>query len=176
MLAAVGLLLAVLAAVGSSTFLSRLSTGTLGPDAALRWQEITSSWRGVKAFWPVGAGPGSFASVYPQFQPPGMVGFLEHTHNDYVQLWFEMGALSVAMGGLLIWMLLCQCRRLWHDASQPDTDHRLNNIKLQLCCGAGALAIAMHSLLDFNLHIPANAMLAACLLGGFMRRSPSTSA
>ena len=174
LLVAAGLLLAVLAAVGSSTFLSRLSTGSLGPDAALRWQEITSSWQGVKAFWPVGAGPGSFAFVYPQFQPAGMVGFLEHTHNDYVQLWFEMGALSVALAGLLIWMLLRQARKLWYDARQPASAHHQSNIKLQLCCGAGAVAIAMHSLLDFNLHIPANAMVAACLLGGFMRRSQSS--
>ena len=174
LLAAGGLLLAVLVAVGSSTFLSRLSTGSLGPDVALRWQEISSSWQGVKAFWPVGAGPGSFALVYPQFQAPGMVGFLEHTHNDYVQLWFEMGALSVALMGVLIWVLLRQARKLWRDAGQQPNSDDLTNIKLQLCCGAGALAIAMHSLLDFNLHIPTNAMLAACLLGGFMRPSQST--
>ncbi len=40
---------------------------------------------------------------------------------------------------------------------------------LQASCGLGVLAVLLHSWVDFNLRIPANAMLAAFLLGAFLR-------
>jgi hypothetical protein len=40
---------------------------------------------------------------------------------------------------------------------------------LQASCGLGLLAVLLHSWVDFNLRIPANAMLAAFLLGAFLR-------
>ena len=168
LLAAGGLLFAVLATVGISTFLSRLGSGTLGADALLRWREVVSSWHGAMAFWPLGAGPGSFSSVYPQFQPPALGGFLDYAHNDYVQGLFEMGALSAVLGLLLVWLGGRQARLLWHQsgASLKASFH----LNLQICCGLSVVAIFLHSLLDFNLHIPANAILCASLFGAFLRR------
>lgn len=169
LLLAGGLLLAVLATVGVSTFLARLGSGTLGADALLRWREVESSWQGAMAFWPVGAGPGSFASVYPQFQPPGLGGFLDHAHNDYVQGLFEAGALAAVVGALLLWLAIRQAQALWH---QSGASTRVNpHLSLQICCGFSLIAIVLHSFLDFNLHIPANAMLSAALLGAFLRRN-----
>jgi hypothetical protein len=38
-----------------------------------------------------------------------------------------------------------------------------------VACGLGALATALHALVDYPFHIPANAMFAAFLLGVFLR-------
>jgi hypothetical protein len=40
---------------------------------------------------------------------------------------------------------------------------------MQASCGIGLLAVLLHSWVDFNLRIPANAMLAAFLLGVLLR-------
>ncbi len=42
-------------------------------------------------------------------------------------------------------------------------------MKVQLFSAIGVGAILLHSLADFNLRIPANAMLAACLLGLYLQ-------
>ena len=43
---------------------------------------------------------------------------------------------------------------------------------LQASCGLGLLAVLLHSWVEFNLRIPANAMLATFLLGAFLRPLP----
>jgi len=165
------LLLAVIVTVGLNAFVSRLGADALGAHAAFRWQHISSTWRAAVALWPAGSGPGSFAAVYPQFQPPGLRGFLEHAHNDYVQLFMELGAASFALGALLAGLVIRQSLWLWHTSrSGTRSATRSRTFQLQVCCALGVLAIGLHSLLDFNFRIPANAILAACLLGGFLRR------
>ena len=173
MLGAGALLLAVLVIAGVNSLVTRFDAGRLGEDASIRWQLVGSSWRAALAFWPLGAGPGSFAAVYPQFQPPGLGVSVEHAHNDYVQLLMELGGLFVALAGLAGWLIVRQTRSLWHKVHAAGRG--LGAVQLQLCCGLGLLALLLHSWVDFNLRIPANAMLSACLLGAFLRPCRSGS-
>ena len=129
-----------------------------------------SSWQAALAFWPLGSGPGSFAAVYPQFQPSGLGASVEHAHNDYVQLLMEFGVLSVALAGLAAWLISRQALSLYRRLRVAGPEQ--SAVRLQLCCGLGLLALLLHSWVDFNLRIPANAMLAACLLGAFLRPQP----
>jgi len=168
LLGAGALLLAVLVIVGvNSLIMMRFDTGRVGDDASFRWQLMASTWRAALAFWPTGSGPGSFAGVYPQFQPPGLRAFIEHAHSDYVQLLMELGALFVVLAGLAAWLILRQGLALWRQARVGGLG--FGSVQLQLCCGLGLLAVLLHSWVDFNLRIPANAVLAACLLGAFLR-------
>ena len=48
--------------------------------------------------------------------------------------------------------------------------------RLAVACGLGALATALHALVDYPLHIPANAMMAAFLLGVFLREPEEAGA
>lgn len=169
-LGAGALLLAVLVIVGVNNLLTRFDAGRLGDDVSIRWQLAGSSWQAALAFWPLGAGPGSFAAVYPQFQPSGLGASVEHAHNDYVQLLMEFGVLSVALAGLAAWLVLRQALSLYRRLRVAG--HEQSAARLQLCCGLGLLALLLHSWVDFNLRIPANAMLAACLLGAFLRPQP----
>lgn len=168
------LLTVVLVIVGKNALVTRFDTGRLGHDASFRWLLISTSWQAAQAFWPVGSGPGSYSVVYPLFQPPGLRGFAEHAHNDYVQLLMEFGALFVMLFGLLIWEVVRQGLLLWRQTGRAGQGRTL--AQLQLCCGLGVLAVMLHSWVDFNLHIPANAMLSACLLGAFLRPHRASSA
>ena len=159
-------ILLVLGCFGLGAFASRLGSGTLSADVLLRWREMASSWNGVLVFWPVGSGPGSFAGVYPMFQPPNLGGVLDYTHNDYVQLIFETGVLGLLVCALVVWLIVWRVI-----AFRRQLQLFAPELHLQVCCGLALTAIGLHSLVDFNLHIPANAMLASSLFGAFLRKS-----
>jgi uncharacterized membrane protein len=92
-----GLLALVALAVGVDALLARFEAKA-GYLAGERWLYVIGTWHAALAFWPFGSGLGSYASVFPAFQPPGVHGFIEHAHNDYVQLLMECGLLAVALG------------------------------------------------------------------------------
>lgn len=169
-LGAVLQLVLILSSVGTMGLITHLEANDLGHDASGRWQLAESSWQAALAFWPAGAGPGSFANVYPQFQPPGMRSFIEHAHNDYVELLVEFGALFVLLAAVGAGLITRQLGWLWQQVRAAGGLR--DSLQLQMCCGLGVLAMLLHSWVDFNLRIPANAMLVACLLGAFLRRGP----
>jgi O-antigen ligase len=101
----------------------------------------------------LGWGLGVFGEIYPQFSnfssnlPVGMA------HNDYLQVLAEMGLLGFATA---LWYLL----RLFRSALKklkhwpPDT-----NTAVTLAAMLGVSGILVHSFVDFNLQVPANAAL-----------------
>jgi hypothetical protein len=120
-----------------------------------------SNTLGIVADFPfAGTGLGTFASVYPAYEAAGGPElFLAHAHNDYLEFLSELGfvgfglllgtVLFILVAGFLVW----RTRR---------------NARVK-ALGLGGLvsltAILLHSLTDFNLHIPANALLFAVTLG-----------
>ena len=166
-LGALVLVLAGLVVVGLNTLVVRFDADRLGVDGNFRWMLVTSSWQAALAFWPTGSGAGSYSAVYPAFEVPGVRGFAEHAHNDYVELLIEFGLLFVLFAALVAVLAVRQTLSLWryinHDGGGVDA------APLQLFCEIGLLAILLHSWVDFNLRIPANAILCACLFGAFLR-------
>ena len=166
-LGAVVLVVAGLVVVGVNTLVVRFDADRLGVDSNFRWMLVASSWQAALAFWPTGSGAGSYSAVFPAFEVPGVRGFAEHAHNDYVELLIEFGLLFVLVAALVARLAVRQAWSLWrhitHDGRGVDV------APLQLFCGLGLLAILLHSWVDFNLRIPANAILCACLFGAFLR-------
>jgi O-antigen ligase len=101
----------------------------------------------------VGWGLGVFPDVYPQFSsfpsniPVGMV------HNDYLQVLVEMGALGFAA---VLWFLLTLYRSALDKLKHWPPDA---NTTVTLAAMLGVTGILVHSFVDFNLQIPANAAL-----------------
>ena len=168
MAGAAGLLALVALAVGVDALLARFEAegGYLSGE---RWLYVIGTWHAALAFWPFGSGLGSYAAVFPAFQPIGVHGFIEHAHNDYVQLLMECGLLAVAFGALALALIARQTARLVRRARRAGLDAAG---LLQASCGLGLLAVLLHSWVEFNLRIPANAMLATFLLGAFLRPLP----
>jgi O-antigen ligase len=100
-----------------------------------------------------GWGLGVFPEIYPQFSslssrfPAGVA------HNDYLQLLVEMGALGFAAA---LWFLVTMFRSARKKLKHwpPGT-----NTAATLAAVLGLSGILVHSLVDFNLQIPANAAL-----------------
>jgi len=164
---AVVLVVAGLVVVGVNTLVVRFDADRLGVDGNFRWMLVASSWQAALAFWPTGSGAGSYSAVFPAFEGPGVRGFAEHAHNDYVEFLVEFGLLFVLIAALIAALAVRQAWLLWryinHEARGVDA------APLQLFCALGLLAIFLHSWVDFNLRIPANAILCACLFGAFLR-------
>ena len=120
---------------------------------------------GIGKFLPLGSGPGTFPEVFRQFQPVEFGNrFINHAHNDYLEWLFEGGL----AGGLLLALILALYLRQWLRLAAAGPRHSSRYV--QYGAGIGLLLLALHSLTDFNWHIPANAVYAAFLAGLFLAR------
>jgi O-antigen ligase len=100
-----------------------------------------------------GYGLGTFPHVYPQFQSFWTNLFVNHAHNDYLELLSETGVVGFA---LIAWMMISVFRVGFSKLRRGENDEgRL----LTLAAMTGIVSLLVHSLFDFNLHIPANAAL-----------------
>jgi O-antigen ligase len=100
-----------------------------------------------------GWGLGVFPTVYPQFRSFPTNFFINEAHNDYLQLLVEMGGLGFAV---LLWFLWAVYRNGIRKLKNWSED---TNGALALATLLGVTGILVHSLVDFNLQIPANAAL-----------------
>lgn len=159
-------LLLALAAVGldgvGSFFGERLVD-----DASVRSLVRDATWDAATEFWPVGSGLGTFGAVFAHYQPATIAEFVPHAHSDYVQLLMELGVLALPLAAAALYVGMRRIRVLWtavRNSTLDDEGRRL------AACGLGLLALLLHVWVDFNLRIPANAMIGAFLAGAFCRR------
>jgi O-antigen ligase len=101
----------------------------------------------------LGWGLGTFPVVYPQFRTFYTNFFVNEAHNDYLQLLVEMGVLGF---GTMLWFLITLYKR-----AIKKIGHWTSEISgaVALACVLGLSGILVHSAVDFNLQIPANAAL-----------------
>lgn len=138
---------------------------THDPTQDLRWTIYETASEGVKDFFPLGSGPGTFPRVYPAYQPQEVDGFVNRAHNDYLE-WIFDGGLPAA---LLILMALALFVRQW---GRVWIHQRWREFRyIQVGAGIGIVLMLIHSVLDFNLHKPANAIFFAFLLAVFFREN-----
>jgi O-antigen ligase len=101
----------------------------------------------------LGWGLGTFAEVYPQFRSFYTNFFVDRAHNDYLQLLVEMGGLGFAT-------MLCFLVIVYYRASKKLKNWTVDtNGAVGLAAILSITGILVHSFLDFNLQIPANAAL-----------------
>jgi O-antigen ligase len=101
----------------------------------------------------LGWGLGTFANVYPQFRSFYTNQSVNRAHNDYLELLTGTGILGFAIG---IWFLAATLRPAIRKARNWSGDV---NGAVALAALLGISGILVHSFVDFNLQIPANAML-----------------
>ncbi len=105
-----------------------------------------------------GGGLGSFYTVFPQYRGVDVHGFNREAHNDYLQFATETGVIGLVLLGLITLAsffaaILAHYRR---------RDPLMRGISFASIMGI--LAILIHSTVDFNLQIPANAATFVVLL------------
>jgi O-antigen ligase len=122
---------------------------TSGKRASMR----ADTWRIFLDHPWTGTGLGTLQLVFPAYETLYDGKIVNHTHNDYLEGLAETG---IAGGVFCLWFLgvlfFDSLRRL----SQPNGAIAST---LQLSAFVGCLGFLTHGLADFNLHIPANALL-----------------
>ena len=128
-----------------------------------------AAWQQAQLRPLTGTGSGTYQYYARHFRPRQMQADPVHAHNDYLELLAEYGALGFAAGlaflGTHLWrgvrVLLQGLREDFRAFAIPQGDR----LALTLAAIAAVAAYAAHSLVDFNLHIPANAMLMGFIFG-----------
>lgn len=159
-------ILALLIVVGNARVLGRL--GDLSPGIRL---DITKDcWRMFLQRPLLGWGLGTFPTVYPGYRSFYTNEFVNEAHNDYAQLLVESGVLGF---GVMVWFLALLYRRGLPTSRRWEFkwDGALSLAALLGCSG-----IVVHSFVDFNLQIPANAAVfyVLCALAASKLRSHSS--
>jgi len=129
-------------------------------DEIPSFRSRVSRWRGtidmISDYPVLGTGPGTFATVFTQYQPPGLASRSFYAHNDYLHFTSEVGLPLIA---IVVWMIIALYRKGFKKLKNPSRLVRGTTLGSL----AGITAILVHSIGDFNLHIPANALLFAVL-------------
>jgi O-antigen ligase len=101
----------------------------------------------------LGWGLGAFPVVYPEFRSFYTTFFVNQAHNDYLQLLVETG---LAGFSIAVWFLVLMFRQA---ASKLQNWTETATGAMTVAALLGCVGILVHSFLDFNLQIPANAAL-----------------
>ncbi len=122
----------------------------------LMWQNTLHM---IRDYPITGVGLGDFDAVYRRYQTTMVNFFVAHAHNDYLEYAAETGLAGAALLFLPIFWLFGKM------IASFLSDTRRFRSSIVLGCLGSALAILIHSATDFNLHIPANALIFAAVLG-----------
>lgn len=125
-----------------------------------------------------GSGMGTFGAVFSKNQPPDVRGYYDHAHNDYAEFLIEAG-----IPGVLILAILAGLSGLHAVLVIYKRNDRLT-VGICFAFLMASAELAIHSLTDFNLQIPANAatyivmmaMAGACSSDRPRRRKTSEAA
>jgi O-antigen ligase len=162
--------LGLAAYVGLTPILERFAPDEFALELGGRVRIAAATVRAALDFLPFGSGLGTFADVFRRYQGgENLTGFIDHAHNDYVEAFLELGVVGLAVIGLA---LIAYALR-W---KQVLRERRQSLGYLRVAAGLAMLAMAIHAAFDFNLHIPANAIVFSFLAGIFFspRRPAST--
>lgn len=120
---------------------------------ARRAEMMRDSWRIFLDHPVTGTGLGTLKDVFPHYETLYDGAIVSHAHNDYVEGLAETGIVGGLIGACFLALLL---QGAWRRIAQA---HNPLDLALRLGAVAACCALLAHSLVDFNLHIPANALI-----------------
>ena len=141
------------------------------------------AWRSFQTNPIIGTGPGEFLYAARSLRQPTASGDPMYAHNDWLQLLSEYGWIGFSLALVSLFLLIGNGIARFHSgllSRLKDGQKPLSNESaLAIGCVSCVILFASHSVVDFNFHIPANALLAAItvgLLAGGRRSSNSRHA
>ena len=111
----------------------------------------------------LGIGLGAWPEIYPKYaSPPWSSQYMNAAHNEYVQWTAEVGCLGCLLAAAVLYLVIVQAR-----IALPGLSFQ--RFPAAIACTGALAGIAAHSLFDFPLRIPANALMATACLGVVLR-------
>ena len=96
--------------------------------------------------------------AYPSVQTAFLNLLVDHAHCDYLEVVSELGLPGgILVFGSILWVHGQAVRHYWEAEDRFET-------AICLGCAGSITAILVHSLADFNLYIPANALVFAVII------------
>jgi O-antigen ligase len=138
---------------------------TMSADERLQmWGPAVQMWR--DNFWG-GTGPGHYDYRFREYRPELIQVRPDHAHNDYLELFADWGMAGgvIVFGGVGIFIF--GLVKTWPHVRREENDFGTgmsSRYAFYLGAVSGLFALAVHSLVDFNLHIPANALAGVTVL------------
>jgi len=120
------------------------------------WPDLVGMWRDV---WCTGTGWGTFQYVFPMYQHHGVAaGRWTYAHMEILHLAVEGGWVGLVT---VLGLLVVSVRMLRRTIQAPETRVRVMGAGVAMGLGI----VFLHSLVDYGIRKPANALLATFLLG-----------
>ena len=113
----------------------------------------------VKAYPLFGCGMGAYESCFLRYKTVAPMNTVDYAHNDYLQVLAELGVFGFAAGLIFVGRLVQRTARGTFYARSVDERY------LAIACLAAMTAILLHSLVDFNMYVPANGFAFAWIAG-----------
>jgi O-antigen ligase len=140
---------------------TELTVAAGGPSESVeaRTEAARTALAIVKDFPLAGTGGGSFYNIFLSYRTPDYgYGFVDHTHNDYVEIAADYGLLGLGLVGALVAATLGTALKVMF--------RRRSALPRGIAFGVAmsVVALMIHSTVDFNLQIPANALTIVVIL------------
>ena len=140
--------------IGVQQVLERFSgMQTMEVSGGKRAAMFQDTWRLFLDHPLLGTGLGTFEMVFPPYDSLYDGKIVNHAHNDYVEALAETGIVGGLCCAWFLGFVLLNSLKGWAELG-TSFGSALNLSGLIACSG-----ILVHGLVDFNLHIPANALL-----------------
>jgi len=135
------------------------------PFEDARWKIFDATVQAIGEFFPLGSGAGTFLEVLRRFHPATITGVtINRAHNDYLEWLLEFGLVAGVLIALWLLFYLRQWGRVWKRGEWAPFRFA------QAGAGIALLLMMLHTLADYNLRTPANAVFAAFLAAVFFHR------
>ena len=145
---------ALIAWLGADKAIERFSTMRVGEVTMDRRLSMFRGAAHIFADHPSkGVGLGALVAVYPRYETVYDGKLVDHVHNDYIEMLAETGLFGGICGLAFLWILFGEAKSCYA-ADQGHFSRALHAGAVAGLCG-----MLLHSFVDFNLHIPSNALL-----------------
>ncbi len=111
----------------------------------------------IRDNWVMGVGLGAYQTAFTIYNDRDGSLIVAQAHNDYLQILADFGFIGAIA-------IICFIALIFRDIFRAIRHQDHSMAALALGCGGGVFAMLVHSLFDFNLQLPSNALLYLLLV------------